>query len=238
VAPSNDAGIRVAHAPASEAAGATVAAPLPPAGADARQVNAVAPSTAAPSTATGDAAPPPAPAPPAPSPAPAPAASLAINTDRAPATQAAGTATPAVSEHRTTAIGPAATTSERGTPASPDVAGPPGPAVLGPTAPATSDSVSVSRADVNAALANFTKLTNAVHGSFSPNGVVIERVAAGTIFQRIGLRAGDVITAVDGARLRSLDDAANVYAKVSTAKAITAQIVREGASMTLHVAIR
>jgi hypothetical protein len=47
-----------------------------------------------------------------------------------------------------------------------------------------------------------------------------------------------VIASVDGVRLRSLDDAANVYARASTANAMTAQIVRGGKPMTLHVAIR
>jgi type II secretory pathway component PulC len=232
-------------------ASATGAVPLPP-DPEARAVSAAAPST-------GTEA--------APAPAPAPAASLAINTDSAPATQAAGSA---LSEHRTTAAGttapptaappspappspappsPAPPSPAPPSPAPPSPAPPSpapavaaaAPAVLGPTAPttapATGDAV-VTRAEVNATLANFAKLTADVQGNFSPSGVVIERVAPGTIFQRIGLRAGDVITAVDGVRVRSIDDAASVYAKVSTAKQVSAQIVRKGASMTLHVAIQ
>ncbi|HET9621102.1 MAG TPA: PDZ domain-containing protein, partial [Kofleriaceae bacterium] len=113
---------------------------------------------------------------------------------------------------------------------------PPVPAAAPPVP--TADTATVSRADVDATLANFAKLTTDLQGSISANGVVIERVAPGTLFARIGLRAGDVITAVDGARIRSLDDAASLYAKVSTAKAIAAQIVRNGTSMTLHVAIQ
>jgi S1-C subfamily serine protease len=67
---------------------------------------------------------------------------------------------------------------------------------------------------------------------------VVNAIGDGTLFQRAGLRAGDVIASVDGVRLRSLDDAANVYARASTATAMTAQIVRSGRPMTLHVAIR
>jgi S1-C subfamily serine protease len=96
----------------------------------------------------------------------------------------------------------------------------------------------LSRSDVDRALADFARLTAAVHGSFSAAGLAVDQVAGGTIFHRAGLRSGDVVTAVDGARLRSLDDAANLYARASTARVITAQIIRNGRPMTLHVAIQ
>jgi S1-C subfamily serine protease len=111
------------------------------------------------------------------------------------------------------------------------------PATAGAPA-ATGEAVLLSRGEVDAALADFARLTAAIHGSFSAAGVVVDAVRDGTLFQRAGLRAGDVIAAVDGIRLRSLDDAANVYARASKATAITAQIVRSGKPMTLHVAIR
>jgi len=95
----------------------------------------------------------------------------------------------------------------------------------------------LSRAEVDTALADFAQLTAAARGKFSPAGVVLDEVTDGSIFQRAGLQAGDVITAVDGVRLRSLDDAANLYARASTARALTAQVIRAGAAVTLHVAI-
>ena len=76
-----------------------------------------------------------------------------------------------------------------------------------------------------------------MHGSFTSSGALIDGVSDGTIFQRIGLRAGDLITSIDGARLRSLDDAANLYARAASAKAITAQIARSGKPLTLRVTI-
>jgi type II secretory pathway component PulC len=106
------------------------------------------------------------------------------------------------------------------------------------TGAAAADAIALSRSDVDGALADFARLSAAVRGSFSASGLAVDQVADGTIFQRAGLRSGDVVTAVDGARLRSLDDAANLYARASTATAITAQIIRDGKPMTLHVAIR
>jgi len=100
------------------------------------------------------------------------------------------------------------------------------------------DAIVLSRNEVDGALADFARLTAGVRGRFSASGVVIDAVGEGTIFQRAGLRAGDVITTVDGARLRSLDDAANVYARAPTAKAFAAQLVRDGRPVTLHVVIQ
>jgi S1-C subfamily serine protease len=96
----------------------------------------------------------------------------------------------------------------------------------------------VSRGELDGALADFAGLAGGVRASFSANGVAVQDVRDGTIFQRAGLRAGDVITSVDGVRLRSLDDAANLYARASTARVFTAQIVRGGKPMTLRVVIQ
>jgi membrane-associated protease RseP (regulator of RpoE activity) len=100
------------------------------------------------------------------------------------------------------------------------------------------DAIRLPRADVNAALADFAKLTSGVHGSFSASGAMVEHVAPGTIFARAGLQAGDVVAAVDGVRLRSLDDAASVYAKAGSARLLTAQVIRNGKPITLHIAIQ
>ena len=95
-----------------------------------------------------------------------------------------------------------------------------------------------SRGELDVALADFARLTAGVHGGFSASGVAIDRVGEGTIFRRAGLRAGDLITSVDGAPLRTLDDAANLYARAATARAITAQVVRAGKPVTLNVVIQ
>lgn len=109
-------------------------------------------------------------------------------------------------------------------------------ATAAPAAPG--ETIAISRSELASALADFAALTAAVHGSFSASGATIVSVADGSIFRRIGLRAGDVITSVDGVRLRSLDDAANLYARASTAAAVTAQIVRGGKPVALRVVIQ
>jgi S1-C subfamily serine protease len=111
-------------------------------------------------------------------------------------------------------------------------------AAPGAASAAGGGAVVVSRAELDRALADFAALAAGVRASFSASGLVVDAVGEGTIFERAGLRAGDVVTAVDGVRLRSLDDAANLYARAATARAITAKIVRAGAPATLHVVIQ
>lgn len=103
------------------------------------------------------------------------------------------------------------------------------------TAPAT---VTLARADVDAALADFSKLANSAHGEFTATGLRIDSVLAGSLFAQAGVRAGDLIASVDGQPLRSLDDAASLYARASTARNITLQLVRAGKPLALRLVIR
>jgi S1-C subfamily serine protease len=100
------------------------------------------------------------------------------------------------------------------------------------------DAIVLSRGEVDSALGDFAKLAAAIHGRFSASGLAVDAVSDGSIFQRAGVRAGDVIASVDGAKLRSLDDAANVYARAPTASAFSVQILREGKPLTMHVVIQ
>ncbi len=96
----------------------------------------------------------------------------------------------------------------------------------------------LTRAEVNAALANFSALTVAFRASFAPEGVKVESVLDGSVFAKAGLRAGDVIASVEGRPLRSLDDVAALYARAGSLRAVTAQVVRGGKLLTLRVSIQ
>jgi S1-C subfamily serine protease len=62
-------------------------------------------------------------------------------------------------------------------------------------------------------------------------------VAPASLFARIGLRAGDRVTAVDGRALRTLDDAAGLYARLATATALTVDVARGSERITLRVQV-
>jgi hypothetical protein len=111
-------------------------------------------------------------------------------------------------------------------------------ALTGSPAPAADAPLVLARADVNAAIGNFAALAGSIRGSFTPTGAKLDSVAAGSLFAKAGLRAGDTIVAVDNHPLRSIDDAADVYARSGSAKLVTMQILRAGKPVTLRVAIQ
>jgi S1-C subfamily serine protease len=106
------------------------------------------------------------------------------------------------------------------------------------TATSAGGAAVLARADVAAALSNFAALSKAIQGAFTADGLRVDAVTAGSLFAKAGLVAGDVVTSVDGKPLRSLDDAADVYARASKARSMTAQVVRDGKPVALRVAIQ
>jgi len=105
--------------------------------------------------------------------------------------------------------------------------------------PAVADGATViAKADVSAALGNFGALASAVRGSFGSEGAHLDAVAPGSLFAKAGLQAGDTITAVNNQPLRSLDDAATLYARAGAMKSATIQVIRAGKPVSLRLAIQ
>lgn len=106
------------------------------------------------------------------------------------------------------------------------------------TSTASAGATMLARAELDAALANFSTLASSFRATFTPAGLRLDTVRDGTLLTRVGLRKGDVITSIDGQPLRSLDDAANLYARASSLRAATIQVTRAGTPITLRVAIQ
>ncbi|MGE0547533.1 MAG: PDZ domain-containing protein [Kofleriaceae bacterium] len=159
------------------------------------------------------------PVPTAASPSPATAAS-----PRASLTPAPQPSAPDQAATATAAVGPAAVVV---------------PAAVVPAAVGPADSpLIVSRTELDRGLADFTKLSSSFRGTFTPAGVRLEHVGDGSLFAKAGLRAGDTIASVDGVSIRSLDDAADLYARATTALTAAIQVVRGGKPVTLRVLIQ
>ncbi|HSD86258.1 MAG TPA: PDZ domain-containing protein [Kofleriaceae bacterium] len=208
-------GVRVTPAPGAPAAGFVDASPAP---ADpyadmdpgvAAFVKAVG-ATPTPPTATA--------ASPAATPAPPPTAAPA------PASSAPRAPTKASSD------GAALGAAIAGAPA-PETAAP-APAAAGPT------TASVKRAEIDAALADFGATASTFRATFVAQGLRFDDVTGGSLLARVGLQKGDIVTTVDGQPLRSLDDAANLYARLPTARGTTLAVLRAGKPVTLRVAIQ
>ncbi|HEY3801890.1 MAG TPA: PDZ domain-containing protein [Kofleriaceae bacterium] len=234
--------VRVVEAPAAAPATAAAPAPVPTVSAASASTTAVATAAPAPVTTT------PAPAPTATATAPAQAPTVTTGapapapTVTTAATAPAPTATPAV----IISIPPSATPAAPAAPPTAAAIVAPAPAARAADsaawsstpAPPPSPMPMLARADVNAALSNFAKLAGSVHGSFTADGARLDSIAADSLFAKVGLRAGDVITSVNGQPLRSLDDAATLYARAPGMKAVTLAVVRAGKPLGLRVVIQ
>lgn len=106
-----------------------------------------------------------------------------------------------------------------------------------PAAPSV-DGLVLTKAAFKAELANFGKLANGVKATFVSSGVRIDSVVAGSLFDRAGLAKNDVVLAVNDSPLRSIDDAADLYARASSTTAISISVMRSGKPMTLRVTIQ
>ncbi len=120
--------------------------------------------------------------------------------------------------------------------ARPVVVAPPAPALDpdAPPAPVITPTV-LSRSELNVALGDFNKLSSMLRGSFTKDGARLDSVAPNSVFAKAGLRAGDVVTSVDNAPIRSIDDAAELYVRAPQTRAANIQLLRGGKPMTLRV---
>ena len=96
----------------------------------------------------------------------------------------------------------------------------------------------LARKDVNVALGDFGALSKSIDGAFGEQGLSIAMVAPRSVFAQAGLQPGDVVTAVNGKPLRTIDDAADLYARAGSMKSASVAIVRAGKPQTLRVVIQ
>ncbi len=61
-----------------------------------------------------------------------------------------------------------------------------------------------------------------------PDGLTLSRVKRDSIFTKLGLRSGDIITGVDGQKIQSVDDALKFYNSLKSASNVSLEIKRRG----------
>lgn len=81
-------------------------------------------------------------------------------------------------------------------------------------------------------------LTQAVMVPYEAGGFLIRSIAPGSLYQKLGLKAGDVIRAVNGQPLDSLKQAMQAYQKLPTMTQIDLQILRNGQVEDLHYRVQ
>ncbi len=98
--------------------------------------------------------------------------------------------------------------------------------------------LSIQRRELEAALADFARLGSEVGFTRVERGVRLGKIASGSYFWTLGLRPGDVATAIDGKPMRGIDDAAAAYARLGSAKQLAIDVDRAGTRGTLRFQLR
>lgn len=66
------------------------------------------------------------------------------------------------------------------------------------------------------------------------DGMLVTAIQPNSIFMRLGLRSGDIISNVDGKRLGSMDDALAMYENLKSASQVTLELKRKGRPKTIE----
>jgi general secretion pathway protein C len=65
-------------------------------------------------------------------------------------------------------------------------------------------------------------------------GFQVQQIQAGSLYEKLGLRAGDVIKVVNGQPVNSAEDAMRLYQQMSNIDAVQLEITRDGKSENLY----
>ncbi|MEW5909857.1 MAG: type II secretion system protein N [Thermodesulfobacteriota bacterium] len=93
--------------------------------------------------------------------------------------------------------------------------------------------VTLSRSQIEGAVQNLSELMTQINIrphflNGQPEGLAVGGIAPDSIFSKMGIRNGDIITGVDGKRIESVDDALKLYESIKSSKNVAIEIKRLG----------
>jgi general secretion pathway protein C len=102
--------------------------------------------------------------------------------------------------------------------------------------------IRLSRTQVDSAMENLTELAGQVtitpYDSDGVQGMKLSNIKANSIFRRMGLRNGDILTAVDGQALTSVDQAYKLYEDLKSSDSASVQIIRRNKTRNYEYTIK
>ena len=106
-----------------------------------------------------------------------------------------------------------------------------------------SQKITLRRTQIDQALQDVNQLLSEVSirphfQDGQPDGLMLSRVKPNSLFMRMGLRNGDVISGVNGQQLQSVDDAMSFYEQLRESDQVTVQLKRGGRERTIQYSIR
>jgi len=101
----------------------------------------------------------------------------------------------------------------------------------------------LSRQVVNNAMANFSTLLSQARilphfTNGRADGFLVTDIAAGSLYQQLGLQNGDILTGVNGKPVTSMDQAMNMYRQLQRAPSVDVSVMRGGQQQSFHYDIR
>ncbi len=98
--------------------------------------------------------------------------------------------------------------------------------------------ITVARSQIDNAIQNINDLMRQVKIrphflNGKPDGLFISNIQKGSIFARLGLRNGDILTGVNGKKIQSVDDALKLYQDLKSSSDVAVQIKRKGEVLSI-----
>lgn len=105
------------------------------------------------------------------------------------------------------------------------------------------ENITVKRSDVEKSLTNIHQLLSQarVRPHFSegkPDGLAITHIKRGSIFEKLGLKNGDVIKGLDGKEIKSPDDVLQMYEKLTVGSEVAIELERGGEGQMINYTFR
>lgn len=96
----------------------------------------------------------------------------------------------------------------------------------------------INRNMIDNAAQNFNQLISEANIVPDANGMKISRIKPSSLFRRLGLRNGDVITSVNNSQIRSVDDAMGIYKDLQNGGGISIDLLRRGRPTTIEYTVK
>jgi general secretion pathway protein C len=96
----------------------------------------------------------------------------------------------------------------------------------------------IRRSQIENAMADLSDLMNQIRICPHADGIKVSRIKPRSIFRRMGLRNGDIITAIDGQQITIVEDALGLYEGLSSASKVALSLKRRGRDRIINYTIR
>lgn len=103
--------------------------------------------------------------------------------------------------------------------------------------------IAVSRSQIDDAMKNVNDLmgqakVKPLFQDGKPDGFILSSLEPTSIFGKMGLRSGDIITGINGQQIQSMDDALSFYKSLATGDRLSVQLKRRGRAKTIEFIIK